>query len=167
MRKIEVISNDKLIAHYLIYYTNMANIDKTILFYHLIYEYTKTDEQFNIKEIVKGQSTYIKNIYEAISCFFENQYIERYYSPVIYQINENNINISLNKGHKFSIEVPQCEMTKKLFNLFHAEKTIIDIIEALKPIKFQLFSLDNAEFFDFVPFGSKKYDELFSNEYQS
>ncbi|KAM0681844.1 hypothetical protein COBT_004111, partial [Conglomerata obtusa] len=57
-------------------------------------------------------------------------------------------------------------MTKKLVTLFNADKKKTSKIKAFKTFKFQLFSLEHAEFFDFVPFWTKNYDWLDSRKYQ-
>ncbi|KAM0685861.1 hypothetical protein COBT_002924 [Conglomerata obtusa] len=57
-------------------------------------------------------------------------------------------------------------MTKKLVTLFNADKKMTNRIKAFETFKFQLFSLEHAEFFDFVPFWRKNYDWLETTKYQ-
>ncbi|KAM0685321.1 hypothetical protein COBT_003470, partial [Conglomerata obtusa] len=165
MRKIEIVSSNKLIAHYLIYYNNMAD-GKAIFFYHLLCEYTKIEKFYIMKELDDMQSNRIKTIYKNLSWYIKNHNDRIYYSPVIYHINEDSINFSLNKGHQFSIHMPHCYMTKKLVTLFHAGKAMTSKIKVFKTFEFQLFSLEHAEFFDFVPFWTKDYDWLDSRKDQ-
>ncbi|KAM0685157.1 hypothetical protein COBT_003634, partial [Conglomerata obtusa] len=120
MRKIEIVSSNKFIAHHLIYYNNMAD-NKTILFYHLLCKFTKIGKFYITKELDDMQSNRIKTMYENLFWYIKNHNDNIYYSPVIYHINEKNINFSLNKGHQFSIHMPHYYMTKKLVTLFNAD----------------------------------------------